>query len=386
MIRKTPARLIVCTLMLVSGCAHLRLHERVHTDPGDWPMYARIADRTNSAADIVEPPLTVAWEYDASAGFGASSAAASGGFLFVANLHGEVHALEAENGEGRGSKDFGSAISGTPAVAGDTLYIALAHDEQSLLAYNVHSASVLWRARLGDIESSPLLVGDRLYITSLRGTLFCLDRHTGAVLWHFRIPERLVPLIHSSPASDGTLIVFGCDNGSLYATSASDGRLIWSAKTRGAVLASPSITDNAVFVGSQDSSFYAFEAATGKLLWSRPLGAKIFSSPAVRAGRIYAGTSGGIFFCLDGKTGNVVWKFSTNTVLGAAPVVSGDIVYTGCMDRTLYAFDGETGTIAWKDTLAGRLKTAPIVYRDRLILLVEDRSVIAMKHAAGESR
>ena len=381
---KALIAVLACAAASFSGCAHLQLAERFSAGAGDWPMYGRAQDRANSAASIVEPPLEAAWEYDASAGFGTSSAAAAGGFVLAANLRGEVHAVDIMNGEGRGSRDFGSAISGTPVISGDTLYAALAHDEHSLVAYALHTGSVVWQAALGDIESSPLLSEGRLFAASLHGTMFSVDRRTGAILWRYRIPE--APLIHSSPASDGAMVVFGCDNGSVCALSAPDGRLLWKARTRAAVLASPVITDGAVFVGSQDSSFYAFDTAAGGLLWSQRLGAKIFSSAAVRSGRVYAGTSGGEFFCLDARTGSVVWRFSMNSVPGAAPVASGDIVYAGCLDRTLYAFEAATGRIAWKCALAGRLKTAPIVYRDLLILLVEDRSVIAMRHSGGQGR
>jgi len=345
-------------------------------------MYGGGIGRTNVAHSSVDPPLAPLWEYDASAGFGPFSGAIAGNNLFVGNLSGEVHVVDIPTGKGMGKYDFGTAIVGTPVVDRDLMYLALSRSEESLIAYNLVTAKIEWRARLGDIETSPLLMNKRLYVTSLEGSLICADSRNGEIVWRFTLPTNLrTRTIRSSPASDGVVVVFGCDDGDVYAVGIDDGKLRWTAKTGGSVLASPSVTLGKVFVGSLDNTFYAFDAGSGKLVWKQPLDAKIYSSQAVDDHAVFVGTSGRRVFCLDAQTGRVLWRAPTNSVVNAAPLVSGGAVYVGSLDKTLYAFDCASGELLWQYKSEGRIKTMPLATGQYLFLFAEDRSVIAFKHS-----
>lgn len=366
------------------GCSYIRLQQSLSSRPTDWVMYGGNAGRLNLAHEVLQPPLSMAWEYDASAGFGPSSAVAADSFLFVGNLQGEVHAVRISDGKGAGVFDFGSAIVGTPVLDRDLLYVVLAHDEESVIAYNLRFASIKWKAKIGDVESSPLILDKRLYVTTLTGKLVCLEKNDGMIAWTYELPSHVrTRIIHSSPASDSTLIVFGCDNGSVYAVGANDGKLRWSINTRKSVVASPSISRGKVFIGSLDSTLYALDVSTGKQLWAQPLGAKIYSSQAVDHNRVYVGTVGRTIYCLDAENGTIIWKVNTNGVINSPPLISGNVVYVGCIDKVLYALQGETGDVLWQFRTEGRIKTMPIISKNYLFVLAEDRSVIAFTHSGA---
>lgn len=371
----------VLMVLLLSGCTVLKLQNAPHTHPADWMMFGGDIGRTNIAKEVIAPPLTVEWEYDASAGFSPYSVVAVDSIVFVGNLKGEVHAVKVSNGKGLGDKDFGSAIVGTPVIDDEMMYMVLAHDDESLQSYDLLKGVLQWRARLGDIETSPLLLDRRLYVTTLDGKLHCIDKRDGSIVWTYELPATVrTPIIHSSPSSDGDVIVFGSDNGRLYAVGVNDGTLRWTALTRASILATPSISNRMVFVGSLDSTMYAFHIATGELQWQRHLDARIFASQAVDQQSVYVGTVGRTVYCLDITTGNIVWKTSTNGAINSAPLVSGHNVYIGSIDKQLYALNRETGEIVWQYAANGRIKTMPVIAQQRLILLVEDRSVLGLKH------
>jgi outer membrane protein assembly factor BamB len=372
--------LFVIIVLLIAGCAILKLPSAPRVQSRDWNMYGGEIGRTNVAKEILIPPLTVAWEYDASAGFSPYSAAAVDTFLFVGNLKGEVQVIKIKNGKGAGDRDFGSAILGTPVIDDEMMYVVLAHDEESMQAYNLQSAVLQWRAHVGDVETSPLLLNRKLYVTTLEGKLHCIDKSYGTLVWTYELPRNVrTPIIRSSPSSDGNIIVFGSDHGNVYAVGASDGMLRWTARTRASIVATPSVSNGTVFVGSLDSTMYALDIATGAIRWTQPLGARIFASQAVDQQHVYVGTVGRTMYCLDAATGKIIWNMPTNGIINSAPLISGNIVYVGCADKNLYAFNKETGEAVWQYTAEGRIKTMPIIISDRLILLTEDRSVIGMK-------
>ena len=373
---------VFAVLAGLMACHHLRLAQAPSVSATDWRFYGGTRERTNASLYEIKPPLTVAWEYDASAGFGVYSASAVDNLLFVGTLKGEVHVIDIQTGHGMGVNDFGSAVAGTPIPDGALMYVALAHREKSLVAFNVTNGATPWGAKLGDIETSPLLDGDRLFVTTANGKIVCLGKKEGMPVWEYAVPPHPRPvLIHSSPASDGNVVVFGCDDGSIVAVGSDDGQPRWRAKTGQSIMASPSIRDSVVYVGSLDSTFYAFHAKDGKLLWKRRLGTKIFASQAVGQDRVYVGTVGGILYALNRETGAIDWTFTTNSVISAAPLLSGNILYAGCLDKNLYALDAKTGDMLWSYKAEGRIKTMPIAYRDFLIILEDNRTVLCLKES-----
>jgi len=375
-------QLISLLLLLdLCGCIHSRLQLLLpQKSDHNWIMYGGDKERKNFSSDILKLPLDSLWEYDAEAGFGSSAATAIGDILFVGNLRGEVHAINFTTGKNVGFFDFGSAIVGTPLIDREMMYVALANDGEGLVAYNLRTAKVIWRSAIGNIESSPLLVGNKIYITTLEGKLVCIEKEKGTNLWTFEISgNRKMRSIHSSPASDGNVIVFGCDNGSLYAVGINDGKLRWSAKTRASILASPSIQEGKVFIGSTDSTFYAFDIRTGKQLWTQALSGKINSSQAVANKHVYIATINRTIYCLAEDDGSIMWKINTNGVINSAPLVSGTTVYIGGLDKTLYALDSRSGKIIWQFKTGGRIKTMPVIFHKHLFILTEDRSVVVLQ-------
>lgn len=375
--RRLPIILILALIGSYSGCTPFHLQVPVRTVEGDWKMYGGNPGRTNVAPQALVPPLSLRWQYDASAGFSAYSASVAESLVFVGNLRGEVHAVHLRTGEGAGVRSFGSSVIGTPIVAKQTLYVALSREEQSLVAYDLDNAIVRWQKPFGDIESAPLLMEGRLYVAALDGKISCIDAADGKALWTFSVPaSRRSSAVRSSPASDGDVLVFGCDNGTLYAVAVKDGTLRWSAKAGASIAGSPAVSSGLVFVGSLDGTFYAFDAASGTMKWSRPLGSPIYASPAVDAGRVFIGTSGGVFAALGAGTGEIVWQGRLGSVINAAPLVSGSVVYVASLDKTLHAFSASAGERLWQYTTKGRIKTMPVIARGFLILLTEDRSVL----------
>ena len=72
----------------------------------------------------------------------------------------------------------------------------------------------VWQFRTGSsVRSAPILDGGLLYVTSLRGVLHAIEVVTGVSKWKFQAPGQ----IHSTPSLSDNRILFGCDDGKVYA-------------------------------------------------------------------------------------------------------------------------------------------------------------------------
>jgi outer membrane protein assembly factor BamB len=97
--------------------------------------------------------------------------------------------------------------------------------DKGLSAGNVARLHLRWRTKLGDVaDSAPILVGNRLFVTSKDGTTYAVDAAGGRILWRFR--TRGPKITTSVPVYDaGTKSLYapGVD-GYVHELDPSDGR------------------------------------------------------------------------------------------------------------------------------------------------------------------
>lgn len=200
--------------------------------------------------------------------------------------------------------------------------------------------NVQWKLKLpGRGFSSPIVVGNRVFVTSYTGSLrdnltrhlLCVDRKDGTILWSKAVPATLPEF-----ASAGRMGYHG------YASS------------------TPASDGESVFVHFGTTGVLAFDL-NGKQLWQRSVGKEnnskfgSGSSPIVWNNLVIvtAGNESAAFFGLDKKTGSEVWKTPAGSMTNSygTPVVSrnkkGD-------DELLYSVPGEvwsmnpkTGKLNW---------------------------------------
>ena len=166
---------------------------------------------------------------------------------------------------------------------------------------NVGKLNVEWALQLGTLrsqESTPILVGDTLYVTSSFGpkNTFAVNAKTGEVKWTYQ-PE----------------IPKGIDQ---YACCDVNNRGV-------------AYNDGKIFLGRLDANIVALDAKTGKELWKTPIidytgGSVITSPPTLVKNLVITGYGGGEYgvrgsiVALDQATGKEVWRTYTVPV-GSEP-------------------------------------------------------------------
>lgn len=368
-------------LFLVAGCSGIRIKDGMFPRPDDWVMYGGDPSRTNVKQTTVQLPLHQVWQYNAQGGVSGTPLIRDS-VVIIGTLHGEIQAANVGNGRRLGYKVVEGAIVGTPVLDGSRVIFAMSTPKESVAAINLERGDRVWTFAAGPVESAPLLYDNWVYVTTLEGSLICIDKFTGEGVWTFT-PEEKDRSVRSSPATDGAVIVFGSDNGFVYGVDRQSGRMLWKTDIASSVFASPIIIGDLVIVGTVKGALVGLEKASGSLRWSYETGSRIYSAAAGTQSVVYAGSANGVLHALDVETGTLRWKFEAGSVIASAPLVTSGLIFIGSLDKKLYALDAATGRERWQFEAEGRIRVSPVLYGDFLLVTSEDKYVTALRPEPG---
>ena len=239
-------------------------------------------------------------------------------------------------------------------------------------------------------------------------------REAPRVLWRFATGDKVV----SSAVWHAGLVIFGSDDGSVYAVEGASGRQRWRFRTGGPVPATPAVHEGRVYVGSYDGRFYALDAASGALLWrfategerrfearglhgSQPRTQTVadpfdvyLSSPVVHEGLVIFGSGDGQVRALDAGSGALRWSWRAGEVVHASPAVSDGMVFIGDWASRLVALDAKSGQERWRfqagiDTLMANqqgFQSSPAVARGVVYVGCRDSHLYAIDAQTGQEK
>jgi outer membrane protein assembly factor BamB len=324
------------------------------------------------------PPLAPAWTADYSAGAGRGSPVVTDSTVFVGTLRGELFAFRMRDGYRLGKAGLGNAIDGSPAIVQGSAIVALSASARSLVRFDLVDGTVIWETQCGDVETTPLVTGDRVFVGNTAGTFTCVSVHTGEIQWQFPLPGNdRVKGIRSAPSAFGNLIVFGADDGVVYALDSGSGKVVWTHRAGDVVLAPPVVVDTTIVIGTLGGTVTALAGRTGVPFWSRTLPGGIAGPVTVDPRRVVAATLRGVITALDRTTGLPLWTVTPGTPMNSGGVIVGSYYYTGTLTKELLAVRVADGEIVWRTTLEGRVKSGPAVARGRLLLATDAQTLIA---------
>ncbi|HET6455605.1 MAG TPA: PQQ-binding-like beta-propeller repeat protein, partial [Armatimonadota bacterium] len=136
-------------------------------------------------------------------------------------------------------------------------------------AINPADGKVAWEGteKLGDSASAAAVAGGTMVVGDADGRVCAFSIRDGRLLWTFRTGSSVSALqpykrgesdVNSSPAVSGDTVYIGGSDGNLYALSLKTGEKLWSHNLGVPIASSPAISGNAVFVGAYDGNVYAF--------------------------------------------------------------------------------------------------------------------------------
>lgn len=209
------------------------------------------------------------------------------------------------------------------------------------------SENVIWKQAVPPGHSSPIVVGDRIYLTAVRDkalVTMALDRRTGESIWEAIAPHKQLEEVHnignqaqSTPTADAQCVVSFFGSCGLFCYDR-DGKPLWHVpmgpfKNDFGAGSSPILVGERVILNQDhdtDSALMCFDKRTGKPLWKtdRSEFPRGYSSPAIWnvAGRtqiVIAGTLRVVGYDLE--TGRELWTVrGISRVVNMTPVVGPD--------------------------------------------------------------
>ncbi|MDF1825673.1 MAG: PQQ-binding-like beta-propeller repeat protein [Verrucomicrobiales bacterium] len=260
--------------------------------------------------------------------------------------------------------------------------------------------SVAWKIPLpGRGLSSPLIVGDRLFLSAASGPeqrqlhLLCFDRRTGEPLWERKflatgrtMSHKKTSVAAPTPASDGERIYAIFSSNDLFCVDL-DGNLIWmraltldypNASNSLGMASSPIVAGDTLIaqIENDSESFAAgFDLLTGENKWKldRPNAAN-WSSPTLlqlNGEDVVAMQSSKGIVGIVPSTGSPLFELGDGAATIPSSVAAGDRIYIPSNGLTAFKVppDGGEPTELWNESAQRPGTASPLVLGDKVYVI-----------------
>ncbi len=253
-----------------------------------------------------------------------------------------LQASGSTGGFGCAASPAGVAIYGTPAVAGDLVYIGGYNGK--IYAFDSISLQKRWvyppEGNLQPIVSGPVEALGKVYFGGSDGRVYALEADTGVEAWE---PFQTGDKIWSTPViDDGTVYVSSFDK-KLYALNATTGEKKWeTAEVGGAIVATPVVYNNTVYFGSFDRYLYAVNATDGSLKWKSEVeaGSWFWAKPVIYNNTVYAPSLDGKVYILDASSGReLIDAVDLGDPVSSSPVLVNSSIIIASGEGIVYSLD-----------------------------------------------
>jgi outer membrane protein assembly factor BamB len=235
--------------------------------------------------------------------------------------------------------------------------------------YETRTLTQLWSFETGgDINDSPRVDGQYVYLAAEGAGVFALDTASGEEVWHYAPAQGVWG---RSLALAGDSLLVGLASQELVSLDTRTGEERWRAALTGEVQRPPLVAGDVIYVGTafvgpglesqpeRQAWVYALDAASGDMVWSFETDNYLVVSPALSSETLYAGGSyydpsrdvaeGGPMrvYAFDTTSGTVQWTFESDAGLIKRLYASDELVYYLAYQDMLFTLEADTGTEAW---------------------------------------
>jgi outer membrane protein assembly factor BamB len=380
---RLPALLVFSVVL--SGCGTM-------ADPREW---FGSDDPALEPAELIDFTPTIqpkqAWSRDigdASVVLSRLKPAVDNGVLYVANVDGDLFAMEADTGAILWQAETKLPVSAGPGVAEDL--IAVGTLEGLLVTFDTQTGEERWRHELSsEVLAVPAIGGGVVVVHTGDGKLFGLDSTSGEQLWLY---DHKVPVLtlrgSSSPVISGGSVYCGLAGGKMIALSLDSGLIEWEGHVTVPagrsdlermvdVDADPLVYSGTVYGGAYQGDVVALGEGSGKIFWKRKI--SIYNNLAVNWQQLTVTDSQGFVWSLDPDTGAARWrqKALMNRKL-SAPALQGDYTVVGDFEGYLHWLSSDDGSMAARQRVGDAIAVAPLVVDDMLYVLAGDGRLTAL--------
>ncbi len=229
------------------------------------------------------------------------------GVVYFLSGNNVLYALDSKTGKqlwvyNRGEASQLSIRGGTrPTLYKGHLYVGFS--DGFLVSLNAADGSIVWERKLNnnvkfvDVDATPIVDEDTIWVSSYDGSLFCLSRSEGQIQW--RLDEGGAVAVNV----DGDTLYYGSLSQGVYALNKKTGQQKWryTYPEHLGVPTQPVLFRNMVLVGTSSGAIMALGAQSGKLLTQYFPGTGVFATPAIdpKKNRVFIFSNEANLFALD---------------------------------------------------------------------------------------
>ncbi|HOT96822.1 MAG TPA: PQQ-binding-like beta-propeller repeat protein [bacterium] len=345
----------LCAVQALAGCS--RFTYKTAADPllPLWPQLGGGASRNAIVAAEPLLPLETVLQKQASGAIQPSLIGLGNWILFTTG-EGRIGGFELRTGK-RIGKTIGRSTTPVTCAAGDSgLAIIRRLRRDNILFYDLARGRVRWKKSTEPILGEPLIVGERLYLATLRGRLLCLALKDGALIAEARLPHDCL----AAPAMADSVLAIGDDRGVLHAFDPQL-RPLWHLETGGALRAPAVALGGSFFIGSTSGRFSAIDIRSGIERWHYLSPGKILHAAAAADSLVIVAASDTQLCGLDIRDGRLLWRTGLGAVPATAPLICGRTLFLAAGDTKMRAFALDNGRELWSFATKTAISTHPIV-------------------------
>jgi outer membrane protein assembly factor BamB len=224
------------------------------------------------------------WKYDTK-GEITSQPLVYNGVLYTLNGANSLFSLDAKTGRqlwvyNRQETTTKMTIRGgsRPTYSNGVLYSGFS--DGSLVALNAQTGTPQWEvilnknARFKDVDATPVLDDENIYISSYDDRLYCLSKANGSIVWKYSAGGATAPVLN------GQYVFVSGSNGSVVSLNKKTGDLVWKKADIKGIATEPIISKGLIIFGESQGSLKALDFLTGQEKASFDPGRGIMSKPS----------------------------------------------------------------------------------------------------------
>jgi outer membrane protein assembly factor BamB len=230
----------------------------------------------------------------------------AGDLVFFSNEADQVYALDQDTGKFRWQHRLETPEEYTirghagVAVSSRDKLVFSGFANGTMVALRTTTGSVTWMTALAgeadrfvDVDGTPIVSGDTVFVTSTSGGVYALDKTTGLVRWRLPI-EGAGGLV-----TDGELLYVAAANAGIHAIDHS-GNIVWRQGTRGGgEPAQPVLSGDYLMYALSDDGLFIADKRTGVVHQYFDPGDGVSSQPTLVKDRVYVLSNRGTLFAMD---------------------------------------------------------------------------------------
>ena len=284
------------------------------------------------------------WHFEVEKGVESSPAIYEEKIYFGAN-DGNLYCLNANDGSLIWKYDSGAEILASPIAEGGMLFFASANN--LLYALDAVTGEVLWRYKGGNgnngiysirLASSPTYSDGNIYVGFSDGTVAAVVAFDGTIVWKKKFSQKRgvkFADVDASPVVDGDTLYISSYSGGFYALNKKNGETLWKVDSNSA--STPTCDDNKVYLPAEDGKISAIKKEDGKKVWEYNLEKGVPTSVVIIGNYLLFGSSHDALYLLNKDSGEVVETTSASSGFSASPIFYDETIYAISNAGYIYA-------------------------------------------------